>query len=393
MNRKIVLLACGLALCGLGGAALSQEGVQFDTDLLGRDYREVHLRPGQGYEVCAKACADEQQCRAWTWVPQNLQRAEGPNCWLKDGVPEPGRVGGLVSGLRGYGLTPVATTQARPNGAGAQGAAGSDRAVGNIYDTDFNDMTVTRWDRGGFEAVYAYAAGRLVGRANGSTVTGYWYQETSPIACPRRREGSSHYGRFSFRFNADRSGFTGQWSHCEDAPDRDWNGTFNRTSGAGTSTNGGHAATATAVGRLVLFEGDNFGGRSVSLDRDTPSLHIEALEFGDSAWSLAAQGRWLLCEHVDYEGECREFQGDHATLNTFAGTISSARYLGAGADSRIAAGGASGGAAGVRQPTPDTRTRQPNAAESAAQRAARVAAEEAERRAHDRIREGIGRLF
>lgn len=388
MKRKIALLACGLALCGLGGAAMSQEGVQFDTDLLGSDYRELHLRPGEGYEVCAQACVDDQQCRAWTWVPQNLQRAEGPNCWLKDGVPEPGRVGGLVSGLRGFGVTRTSTAQTPPGGVRIQRVSGSDRAVGNVYDTDFNDMTVTRWDRDGFEAVYEYAGGRLVGRINGSTVTGYWYQETSPVACDRRREGSSHYGRFSFRFSADRSGFTGQWSHCEDAPDRDWNGTFTRTAEAGGPVAGG---TPTAqVGRLVLFEGHDFGGRSVGLDRDTPSLHIDSLDFGDSTWSLAAEGRWLLCEHVDYGGECRTYEGDHASLQDWGGTISSARYLGPGASSRVLAGSPGGDA---RQPGAGDRERQPGAVESAAERAARVAAEEAERRVHDRIREGIGRLF
>lgn len=257
MKRKIALLACGLALSGLSGAAFSQEGVQFDTDFYGNDYREIHLRPGEAYQVCAQACADDQRCRAWTWVPQGGQRADGPNCWLKDSVPEAGRVGGLVSGLHGFGVA----------------AAGG--------------------------------------------------------------------------------------------------------------------STSDQTGRLVLFEGDNFGGRSISLDRDTASLHTEALEFGDSAWSIAAQGRWLLCEHVDFDGECRIFEGDHAVLDTFGGTISSARYLGPGAESRVLA---EGGGAG-RRPDEAGRDREPGAVESAAERAARVAAEETERRVHDRIREGIGRIF
>ena len=271
MKRKIAWLAFGLALCGLGGAALSQEGVLFDTDLLGSDYREVHLRPGEGHEVCARACADDQPCRAWTWVPQGSQRAEGPNCWLKNNVPQPGQQSGLISGLRGYGVTPVGATQAPPTG--------------------------------------------------------------------------------------------------------------------GTATGG---APVGQVGRLVLFEGHDFGGRSVGLDRDTPSLHVESLDFGDSTWSLAAEGRWLLCEHIDYGGECRTYEGDHASLRDWGGTISSARYLGPGASSRVLAGSS---ASEARQPGGGDRARQPGGAESVAERAARVAAEEAERRAHDRIREGVGRLF
>lgn len=278
MKRKIALLACGLALCGLGGAAVSQEGVLMDTDLFGSDYREVHLRPGQGYEVCAKACVDDQPCRAWTWVPQGSQRAEGPNCWLKNSVPESGQQSGLVSGLRGYGVAP--TSVARTPSPGGRGST------------------------------------------------------------------------------------------------------------TGGSTTG--AASSSQVGRLVLYEGNDFGGRSVGLDRDTPNLHVEGLDFGDSTWSLAAEGRWLLCEHIDYDGECRTYEGDHGSLQDWGGTISSARYLGPGASSQVLAGAADGGA---RPTAGGGRDRQPNVVESAAERAARVAAEEAERRAHDRIREGIGRLF
>lgn len=278
MKRKIALLACGLALSAVGGAAMSQEGVLFDTDFLGSDYREVHLRPGQGYEVCARACADDQPCRAWTWVPQGAQRTEGPNCWLKNSVPEPGRLSGIVSGLKGYGVTPVSTTRPPPSG-GRAGAA------------------------------------------------------------------------------------------------------VEPTTGEGP---------ADQVGRLVLYEGDNFGGRSIDLDRDTANLHIESLQFGDSTWSLAAEGRWQVCEHIDFTGECQTFEGDHATLQDWGGTISSARYLGPGASSRVLAGGRDGDS---RRSRSGDRNRQPGVVETAAERAARVAAEEAERRAHERIREGIGRLF
>jgi hypothetical protein len=258
MKRKIALLACGLAMFGLGGAALSQEGVLFDTDLYGNDYREVNLRPGEGYEVCARACADDERCEAWTWVPQGSQRAEGPNCWLKDGVPEAGTQATLVSGLRGAGVTPVSSTQS--------------------------------------------------------------------------------------------------------------------------------AVTPAQTPRLALFGDDAFGGRSITLDRDNENLHVEALDFGDATWSLAAQGRWLLCEDVNYEGECRTYEGDHSSLQDWGGTISSARYLGPGAESRVLAGTGS-------DPRRGRGDRQPGVVESAAQRAARVAADEVERQAHDRIREGIGRIF
>jgi len=220
MKYKLAALIGVLAVVGLGGYAVSQDGVEFDTDRAGGDYRDFVARPGATYQVCAKACAEERRCRAWTYVPQGDLSPEGPHCWLKDSVPGPGRVGGLVSGLRGFGVAPVNATP--------------------------------RYER-------------------------------------------SRPGR--------------------------------------ASEPGGHAARSSGApkaqgGRLTLFEGGNFGGRSVSLNRDTPSLHTETLQFGDSTWSLAAEGRWSVCEHVDYGGECRIYEGDHATLESFGGTISSARRLG-----------------------------------------------------------------
>lgn len=388
MKRKFAVWAGAMVLAGVGGYAVSQDGVDFDTDRFGGDYREVNLRPGETYEVCAKACIDDQRCLAWTWVPQGTQREEGPNCWLKDSTPEKGRVAGLVSGLRGYGVTP-APTPASTGSVVIQRNSGSDKAVGNVYDTDFNDLTVTRWDRDGFEAAYEHARGRMTGQANGSTTSGYWYQDSSPVECSRAREGSKFYGRFSFRFSADRNSFTGRWSYCDEAPNRDWNGTYLRVAGSQPATTGTSTAPA-QVGKLILFEGNDFGGRSISLDRDTASLHTEALEFGDSTWSLAAEGRWSVCEDVEYGGQCQVFEGDHAQLYDWGGTISSVRYLGPGASSAVVAGGAGNGA---RNGNGSGNAQGPSAVETAAERAARVAAEEAERRVHDRIREGIGRIF
>lgn len=258
-TRAGLFAAVAVGILGMAGFAVSQQqGVEFDTDRLGGDYREVHLSPGQGYEVCAKTCVEERQCQAWTWVPQGAQRAEGPNCWLKDTVPDAGRQGGLISGLRGAGLAPT-----------------------------------------------------------------------------------------------------------QDA-----------------------VATGAGDARIVLFNGDNFGGRYVSLTDATPSLHTEQLDFGDGTWSLAANGRWEVCEHVGFEGQCRIFEGDHATLGDFAGTISSVRYAGPGASSAV-----------LNQTDPRRRSTRTQPGQPQGQvpgvvgRTGQAAADEVERRVQDRIREGIGRIF
>ena len=102
--------AGGLALPLIGAAAIAgvaagQPEVEWDTDRLGSDIALIELARGQDYQACAQACVDNRSCRSWTWVPAGSQRAEGPNCWLKDETPEPVRNAGMVSGLRGAGAS------------------------------------------------------------------------------------------------------------------------------------------------------------------------------------------------------------------------------------------------------------------------------------------------
>ncbi len=101
--------AGGLALpligaAAIAGVAVGQPAVEWNTDRLGSDIELIELARGQDHQVCAQACVNNRACRAWTWVPTGAQRAEGPNCWLKDATPEPSQLSGVVSGLRGAGL-------------------------------------------------------------------------------------------------------------------------------------------------------------------------------------------------------------------------------------------------------------------------------------------------
>jgi len=60
------------------------------------DYKSV---PTAGAEECRQACANDQNCQAYTWVPQ----AGGPGpCWLKNAVPQPTAQAGYVSGVKSH---------------------------------------------------------------------------------------------------------------------------------------------------------------------------------------------------------------------------------------------------------------------------------------------------
>jgi hypothetical protein len=106
IQRGIQAMAslCAAAFVALFAAAPAaaqalNPNFEYGIDRRGGDYRSFDL----GYDapgLCAGQCAQEGQCRAWTYVKPGIQ---GPKarCWLKNVVPQPTRDGNVISGLRG----------------------------------------------------------------------------------------------------------------------------------------------------------------------------------------------------------------------------------------------------------------------------------------------------
>ena len=65
------------------------------TNLPGSDIRPLVAASDA---ACARACTEEAQCRAFTWVRPGVQGAEG-RCWLKNAIPAPRRDPNTVSGV------------------------------------------------------------------------------------------------------------------------------------------------------------------------------------------------------------------------------------------------------------------------------------------------------
>ena len=84
---------------------------------------------------------------------------------------------------------------------------------------------------------------------------------------------------------------------------------------------------------IVLFEHSNFDGRALALNG--ASARLTEHDFNDAASSLLIQrGRWQLCEHVDFAGECMILgPGRHVLSGRFNDFVSSVRPL-FGQDSR-----------------------------------------------------------
>lgn len=81
-------------------------------------------------------------------------------------------------------------------------------------------------------------------------------------------------------------------------------------------------------GAVVLYDEANFGGRSLRLDADTPTLVRNG--FNDRAVSLeVVQGTWELCADAEFSGNCRTYApGRYPDLGYgMARQVSSARLL------------------------------------------------------------------
>ncbi len=74
---------------------------------------------------------------------------------------------------------------------------------------------------------------------------------------------------------------------------------------------------APTLPRVVLYEGRDFGGRSIALE-GSEARDLERLNFDDRVASMRVEsGRWLLCSRANFEGQCRTFgPGEYPRLGS-----------------------------------------------------------------------------
>jgi hypothetical protein len=127
----------------------------------------------------------------------------------------------------------------------------------------------------------------------------------------------------------------GVWEFCTDAGFRgscrtfppgeypDLGGQDNKFSSVRPVAAGPGRAPAGRTG-LVLFDRDDFSGRSVWLEG--PTANLEFLGFNDRARSIVIErGRWTLCTDANLRGRCSDFgPGRHVLSRELSGRISSA---------------------------------------------------------------------
>ncbi|WP_167348232.1 MULTISPECIES: PAN domain-containing protein [Pseudomonadota] len=96
----------------------------------------------------------------------------------------------------------------------------------------------------------------------------------------------------------------------------------------------GSSLAAQGTPSLTLFNGEGLDGAAVTVRSDVANLQDMPAREGfdgtanDYAFSLKAEGLWLVCMDAGFRTRCREVSGEVQTLGEDGGSISSVRYLG-----------------------------------------------------------------
>jgi hypothetical protein len=88
------------------------------------------------------------------------------------------------------------------------------------------------------------------------------------------------------------------------------------------------AAGSAAADSITLYQGDNYRGRQINVDRPLSSFNDSG--FNDRANSAVVhEGRWEICFDSDFRGSCSILEpGAYPELGAYAGRISSLRPVG-----------------------------------------------------------------
>lgn len=117
VTAGLCILLWALLGPGLAAAQMSGVALEADTDRPGSDYLDFDLPDDP--QQCARACASDPQCRAFTFVRPGVQ-GDSARCWLKQAVPASRSSDCCVSGVvqRGGIRTPPASANPAFRGEG-----------------------------------------------------------------------------------------------------------------------------------------------------------------------------------------------------------------------------------------------------------------------------------
>jgi len=105
----------------------------------------------------------------------------------------------------------------------------TDLNYAGVWKTSYGDVYFPKYEgnevRGAFwsypESNGKADNGRILATVDGSTLTGYWVEDSGDSPCESMRDGSFNWGPVHFEANEDFGVISGAWGFCEQQPEGD----------------------------------------------------------------------------------------------------------------------------------------------------------------------------
>lgn len=160
LAASLVAAAISFSIFILSGhlaTASSQDNitVERDTDRVGGDYKNFDLSEAK-YQLCRNACANDSNCRAYTYAHPGVQGRSKAHCWLKNPVPEASSSSCCISGVK----------------------KGNEKGVfsGDWYAGEWGNITFNQ-NGNQVNGSYTRGNGTIYGTASGNRLNATWQQE------------------------------------------------------------------------------------------------------------------------------------------------------------------------------------------------------------------------
>ena len=81
------------------------------------------------------------------------------------------------------------------------------------------------------------------------------------------------------------------------------------------------------IATIVLYDGPNFTGQSVTIEANQDGSNLVNLGFNDRASSMRVLGDWEVCRDINFGGQCTRYNRDSVLYGPWDNQISSVRIL------------------------------------------------------------------
>lgn len=97
MKASILIVSMALLIAIV--AVEAQISLEENTDRPGMNYKTDYMNTTDP-KFCANMCANDPNCKAWTYVKLGVRGTNSTECWLKNAIPDPVSDDCCISGVK-----------------------------------------------------------------------------------------------------------------------------------------------------------------------------------------------------------------------------------------------------------------------------------------------------